>query len=101
MVNTFYASVSAGVVGARGKLMNPEQLVNSGRESSTKLKTIIGQEGGRASPQRKERLTKMLAVPSAVNSAVVTANMSARRLKRSVNRRMNEFPRAVVSRGPK
>ena len=33
----------------------------------------------------------MFAVPSAVNSAVVTANMSARRLKRSVNRRMYEF----------
>ena len=50
MVDTFYASVSAGVVGARGKLMNPEQLVNSGRES----KAIIEQEGGRASPQRNE-----------------------------------------------
>ena len=54
MVDTFYASVSAGVVGARGKFMNPEQLVNSGRESSTKLKAIIGQEGGRASPQKNE-----------------------------------------------
>ena len=54
MVDTFYASVTAGVVDARGKLMNPEQLVNSGRESSTKLKAIIGQEGGRASPQRNE-----------------------------------------------
>ena len=54
MVDTFYASVSARVVGARGKLMNPEQFVNSGRESSTKLKAVIGQEGGRASPQRKE-----------------------------------------------
>ena len=54
MVDTFYASVSAGVVGARGELMNPEQLVNSGRESSAELKAIIGQEGGRASPQRNE-----------------------------------------------
>ena len=53
-VDTFYASVSAGVVDARGKLMNPEQLVNGGRESSTQLKAIIGQEGGRASPQRNE-----------------------------------------------
>ena len=53
MVDTFYASISAGVVGARGKLMNPEQIVNGGRES-TKLKAIIGQEGGRASPQRNE-----------------------------------------------
>ena len=54
MVGTFYASVSAGVVGVRGRLMNPEQLVNGGRESRTKLKTIIGQEGGRASSQRNE-----------------------------------------------
>ena len=48
-----------------------------------------------------KRFTRMFAVPSAVNSAVVTANMSARRLKGSVNRRMYEFPRAVVGRGPK
>ena len=54
MVDTFYASVPAGVVGAHGKLMNPEQLVNGGRESSTKLKAIIGQEGRRASPQKNE-----------------------------------------------
>ena len=54
MVATFYASVSAGVVGARGKLMNPEQLVNGGRESSTQLKAIVGQEGGRSSPKRNK-----------------------------------------------
>ena len=48
-----------------------------------------------------KRFTKMLAVPSAVSSAAVTANMSARRLKQSVKRRMYEFPRAVVGRGPK
>ena len=47
-----------------------------------------------------KRFTKMFAVPSAVNSAVVTANMSARRLKRCVERRMYEFPRAVMQ-GPK
>ena len=45
--------------------------------------------------------TRMFALPSAVNSAVVTTNMSARRLKRSVKRRMYEFPRAVIARGPK
>ena len=53
MVDTFHASVSAGVVGARGKLMNSEQLVNCGRKSSTELKTIIGQEGRRTTLQRK------------------------------------------------
>ena len=35
-----------------------------------------------------KRFTKMLAVPSAVNSAAVTANISARRRKRSVKKRM-------------
>ena len=53
MVDTFHASISAGVVGARGKLMNSEQFVNFGRKSSTELKAIIGQEGRRTTPQRK------------------------------------------------
>ena len=51
--------------------------------------------------KRMKGLTRMFVVPSVVNSAVVTANMSARRLKRSVKRRMYEFPRAVMGRGPK
>ena len=48
-----------------------------------------------------KRFSRMFAVPSAANSAVVTANTSARLLKRSVKRRMYEFPRAVIDRGPK
>ena len=48
-----------------------------------------------------KRFTRMFAVPSAASLAEVAANMSARRLKRSVKRRMYEFPRAVVGRGPK
>ena len=44
---------------------------------------------------------RMFAVPSAVILAVVTANMSGRRLKRSEKRRMYEFPRAVIGRGLK
>ena len=43
----------------------------------------------------------MLVVSSAVKSALVTANMSAHQLKRSVKTRMYEFPRAVIGRGPK
>ena len=53
MVDTFHASVSAEVVGARGKLVNSEQLVNCGRKSSTELKAIIRQEGRRTTPQKK------------------------------------------------
>ena len=45
-------------------------------------------------------LTEMLAVPYAIHSAELTANMSARRLKRSVKRRMYEFPRSMIGRGP-
>ena len=45
-----------------------------------------------------EWFTRMFAVPSA--SAVVTANISARRLKRSVKKR-KEFSRAVIGKGPK
>ena len=48
-----------------------------------------------------KRFARVFVVPSAVNSAVVTANMSARRLRRSVKRRMYEFPRVVIGRGPK
>ena len=43
---------------------------------------------------------KMLAVPSAANSAVVTANMSARRLKRSVKSKIYVLPRGVTGNGP-
>lgn len=42
----------------------------------------------------------MSSVPSAVNSVAVS-NMSARRLKLSVNSRMKELPRVVVGRYPK
>ena len=53
-------------------------------------------------PQREiKRFTRMLAVLSAVNSKAATANGSARLLKRSVKRRMQEVPRAVIGRGPK
>ena len=48
-----------------------------------------------------KRFTRMFAVPSAVNSAVMTANVSARRLRRSVKRRMYDSPRAVIGRGSK
>ena len=48
-----------------------------------------------------KRFTMMLAVPSAVTSAEVKANISARPLKRFVKRRIWEFSPAVLGRGPK
>ena len=50
----FHASVSTGVIGARCELMYTWQLAYGGRQSSAELRSIIGQEGGRASPQRDE-----------------------------------------------
>ena len=46
-----------------------------------------------------KRFTRMFAVTSAVNSAVVTANMSSRRLKQSVKRRMYECSVEPLSAG--
>ena len=52
MVDTFHTSISAGMIGARRELMYLEQLAHGGRQASAKLRSIIGQEGGRASPHR-------------------------------------------------
>ena len=49
----------------------------------------------------RKQQQQQLAVSSAINSAEVTTNTSARRLKRSVKRRMYEFSRAMIGRGPK
>ena len=62
----------------------PYQLVHGGRQPSAELRFIIEQEGRRTSPQRDEAVHQNVCGAS----AMVTANMSARRLKRSVKRRM-------------
>ena len=54
MVGTFHASISTGVIGARRELIFPWQFVHGGRQSSAELRSIIGQKGGRTSPQRDE-----------------------------------------------
>lgn len=41
------------------------------------------------------------AAPLALNPTAIVANMSARRLKRPVNRTMKDLPRVVVGRDPK
>ena len=53
MVDTFHTSTT-GVIGARRELMYPQQLVHGGRQPSAESRSIIGQEGGRTSPQRDE-----------------------------------------------
>ena len=51
--------------------------------------------------RREQRFTRMYAVPLAISSTAVKANMSARRLKLSLKREMYKFPRSVVDRGPR
>ena len=48
-----------------------------------------------------KRFTRMFAVPLAVNSAVVTAKMSARRLKRSVKKKDVGISSSRYRQGPK
>ena len=88
MVNAFDAAVTARVVGAGREFANAKKLIYGSCQLGTELRSIVGQEGGRESPDRDVRFTKTLAVPSAMNSAAVTANISARRLKRSAKRRI-------------
>ena len=88
VVLSFDAVVSAGVVGAGREFVYAEQFIYRCWEQGAKLRSVIGQEGGRAPPERDVAVHQDIGVPSAVNSAAVTANMSARRLKRSVKRRM-------------
>ena len=53
MVDTFHTSTTGGI-GVRRELMYPEQLLHGGRQPSAEFRSIIGQEGGRTSPQRDE-----------------------------------------------
>ena len=53
-------------------------------------------------PQRGVNCSiRMFAVTLAVNTEAVTANMSARRLKRSVKSKIQVLSRGVTSSGPK
>ena len=54
MVDTFHASVSTGVIGARRELMYFQQLVYGGRQSSAELRSIIGQKSEGTSAQTDE-----------------------------------------------
>ena len=52
MVNAFYATVTAGVVGAGREFADAEKLIYCSCQLGTKLRSVIGQEGGWAKPER-------------------------------------------------
>ena len=52
MIEALDAAVSAGVVGAGGDLVNAEALVKSAGKVRSKLKSVVGNEGDEASPER-------------------------------------------------
>ena len=88
VVYAFDTPVIARVVGACRDFVYAQEFVDGCRELCAELKSAVGQRVDGHPQRRIKRFTKMLAVPSVVNSAAVTANISARRLKRSVKSRM-------------
>ena len=101
MIDTLHAAIAVGVVGAGDDFANTKNLINSVRKLRAELETAVREDTARASPKVMYRLKRTLAMPSAVNSATVTANMSARRLKPPVQTNMKELPRGVTGSGPK
>ena len=84
MIHTLHPTIDIWVVGAGGNFPNAKKLVSFEKNWRPLSESML-----RGHPQREMyRLMGMLVVPSAVNSAAVTAYMSAQRLKRSVNSKM-------------
>lgn len=81
VVGSFGSSIGLRVIGARGGFPNVHEV---NYRAYRRRWAWSGIPTGSCSGW----LTKMVAVPLAVNSAEVVANMSARRLKRSMNSRM-------------
>jgi len=79
VVDPFDTTVSAGVVSTRGDFAYTQEFVDCGQKLGADLRVIIRKKGRWTTPEKEE---------AAVNSALETGNMSARRLKRSVNRKM-------------
>ena len=52
VVNAFNATVTARVVGAGYKFSNAEKLVYGSGQLGAELRSVIGQESGRTSPER-------------------------------------------------
>ena len=76
------------MVGAYREFVYIEKFVSGCRKLGADLESLSDKGFDGYLQKEIKRFTKMLAVPSAVNTAPATANMSARRLKQSVKRRL-------------
>ena len=89
VVDTCDAAVTTRGVGACREFVYTEKFLNTPFADWAQTWSPLSDRRVDGHPQRRiKRLTKLLAVSSAINSADVTVNTSARRLKRSVKRRM-------------
>ena len=102
VVHPLNAPVTVGIIGDSSKLAHAQQLIYSLKKLGAELQAVVREYGARATHKGMYWFTRILAVPSAVNSAAVRGkNMSARRLKRSVNSKIKVLPRGVTGREPK
>ena len=83
VVDALDAAVGEWVVGAGVDLVDAETFVEGDRELPGELHAVVGDESHGAPPTGMYWLTRMSAVPAAVNWATATTYMSVRRLKRS------------------
>ena len=82
-------SAGVGMMGACSKLVHTQQLKYSLLKVGAELCSLLSESMVRGRPRKGMYcFTRILAVPSVVNSPAVTGNMSTRRLNRSVNSRM-------------
>ena len=88
MINALDAAVAVRMIGTRRNFARAEEFVNSVRQLEHNWRPLSERRLTGHPQSGKYLLTRMSAVPSAVNSTAETAYMSARRLKRSVKRSM-------------
>ena len=88
IVDTLHSTVTTRAIGASGNFTNTKKLVGDVRKLGEELDTIVRGILRRHAQRGLCRLLWTLAVRSALNSAAVTANMSARRLKRCAQNKM-------------
>ena len=86
MVDTFDVAATSRGAGTCREFVYIENFVNGCRRLGADLESVVGQESRWAFPEGNKADHHFFAVPSAVNSSALTANMSARRLKRFVKK---------------
>ena len=94
VVNALHTTITARMVGAGDDFWNTKMLIYNVRKLGAGREAVVLDDATWTPPKGNVPVIRMLAVPSAVNPAAVTANMSARRLKRSVKSKYRCYPGA-------